>query len=347
MKKVIILLILTTSFSCQNKKHQSSNTEFRIKKVKEVVLSEAENPIGIVSSAKMGEDSILYILDISASDVKLYDLDGNFIKRIGGKGRGPDQLLSPRNFCISNQHVIVGDLGNYTIKWFSKENSKLSKSVNLNKYRPVFGESIVLENKIITTGLWDGERNYDDAVLILDTLGNIIRRIGAYPSEYPEYQKLDGTAFIDINRSNELLLCFMQSPSISVINLYNQNSKSKDFLEERDKYVSEVYKKEVLTIEDFEKINLSIFYNTCIRFFNDTLIVRGVSKHNAKSSSQGSFTNATNACQIYSRNFEKLGEFEIKGVMRDVIHDFIIVEESDMPNNRIYALYKIEIIIKK
>lgn len=74
MKKVIILLILTTSFSCQDKKHQSSNTEFRIKKVKEVVLSEAENPIGIVSSAKMGEDSILYILDISASDVKLYDL---------------------------------------------------------------------------------------------------------------------------------------------------------------------------------------------------------------------------------------------------------------------------------
>ncbi len=349
MKHLTYFIFLCFLVSCQTKTDSNTKTKIDIElvKVKEIKLEESDNPIGIVSSVKIDKDSILYLLDISASDVKMYDLQGRFIKRIGGKGKGPNQLLSPRNFCITEKFVIVGDLGNYTIKFFSKENSQLYKTLNLKKYRPVFGETLLFENKIITTGLWDGERNYDDAVIMMDTSGIFLKSIGEYPPEYPEYQKLDATTFIDINSKGDMLICFIQSPSISIVNLLNGFSKKENFESMRNLYVSEKYKQDMLTIEDFQKINLSIFYNTCIRFLNDTLIVRGVAKHNEKSSSQGSFVNALNACEIYSEQFEMIGKSSVKGVMRDVFNGLILIEECDDPNNRIYSFYEARITQKK
>ncbi len=346
MKLFLILIVVSFLFGCRERKNKF-DADIVLTKSREIILSEENNPIGVVSSARFSEDSTLYLLDISASDIKVYDFFGKYIKRIGGKGKGPDQLLSPRNFCVSKEHVVVGDLGNYTFKWFSLETGKVSKIYTFKKYRPVFGESILFENQIITTGLWDGRQTYEDAVLILDSSGNVKNSVGKYPAEYPEYQKLDGTAYIDINQKGDLLISFIQSPSISIINLLNGTQKTESFEINRGKYVSEKFKQDKLTMEEFEKINLSICYNTCIRYFNDTLIVRGFAKHNEKSVTEGSFINAFNSLEIYSDNFEKIGEFEIKGTLRDVKNGFIVVEECDEPNKRIYAFYKINVNLKK
>lgn len=61
----------------------------------------------------------LYVSDIALDDVKVFNLNGKFIKKFGIKGKGPGDLLAPTKMCISKERLVVWEARNRRFSFFS------------------------------------------------------------------------------------------------------------------------------------------------------------------------------------------------------------------------------------
>ncbi|MGH7495167.1 MAG: 6-bladed beta-propeller [bacterium] len=314
----------------------------RIEKVRHIRLVENQNyPLGRIFDASISPDSVLHVLDIGAADIKLFNLDGTFIKKLGGRGQGPNELQVPRTMEVTKDYIVVADIGSKLTKWFDRE-GKLLRQISIDRLRPIMGNTrVVSENKLLHAALWDGSRNRKSAVHLIDSTGRILRSLGEFPEEYDNYE-LQGNRQIDFNhRKNTYVITFHQSPAMVIGNLTTGSGKMHAFEHERSKYISLNHPKgRFLTPELMEKLVLEEAYSDRVSFLTDSIVVRSYMRCSEESLKKRSMVLHKHFLQAYSTFGEVLGEVPLPGRLHAKYGDLLLVEEGDEPDNHIFGLYK-------
>jgi len=66
------------------------------------------------------ENGNMYILDAAASNIRVFDQEGNYKQTIGRKGQGPGEMLSPRSIQLNPQNeIMIYDFGNRRFSFYS------------------------------------------------------------------------------------------------------------------------------------------------------------------------------------------------------------------------------------
>lgn len=63
-----------------------------------------------------GDRSLLYVADVSAHDIKVFDGDGTHLRTLGGPGTDPGRFNAPSHLAVSRQGVYVTDTFNARIQ---------------------------------------------------------------------------------------------------------------------------------------------------------------------------------------------------------------------------------------
>jgi len=181
---IILILFLILSFSyAQNKTAWKGKIEYEngievIKNPKkpiykkEVFSLEEElsikQPEGInkyifseISSMAVDDNGGIYILDRKEANVKVFNKEGNFIRKIGKRGQGPGEMTYPYQiFSTSQGEIMVDDSPSYSLLFFSKE-GKFIRSISTKKTALL---EPIIDSKLSFIGLrW--ERDLKDPFL--------------------------------------------------------------------------------------------------------------------------------------------------------------------------------------
>ena len=88
-----------------------------------------KNPVSLTE----GRDGSLYVLDVTAMNVKKFDRDGNFVRTIGRPGQGPGELFYPTFLYINNDTLNVMSSGAGRLSKYSLDGNHLyDKTINQN-----------------------------------------------------------------------------------------------------------------------------------------------------------------------------------------------------------------------
>lgn len=72
------------------------------------------------------EEENIYVSDIKAAHIKVFDKNGDFLRTISRRGQGPEELISPREIQVFPQgELMVNDDGQSRIKFFSLDGKYL------------------------------------------------------------------------------------------------------------------------------------------------------------------------------------------------------------------------------
>lgn len=191
MKKYIIfLMIILLSISCSQKKAGWEGTVEEVNGItvvhnpkeplykpddfsleEEVSIGEVEGQeeymFQTIFSLAVSEKGDIYVLDYKANHIKMYDMDGKYIKTIGRSGRGPGEFQVPRYMaCTEQDQIMVGDINR--ISYFSLDGEFLTSTPTLgvvivqdiDQEGNIFVTEIVREKGVYELNKFDPEFNY-------------------------------------------------------------------------------------------------------------------------------------------------------------------------------------------
>lgn len=117
----------------------------------------------------VSEDELYFIPDHKDSDIKVFDVKGNFVKRIGRKGNGPMEFISPRESDYYDRHFIVLDLGKREYMFFSREKNAILKEIDLLR-SPYMGNDVAImkNDTILFSGYKTDQKGNDWACFTYD-----------------------------------------------------------------------------------------------------------------------------------------------------------------------------------
>jgi len=88
----------------------------RIQLVADLAIDETLLPDDIlfenVFITKMSKNGDIYFCDFKANNIKKFDRLGKFVQTIGREGQGPGEFNMPSDFAITDDRLIVWDMGN-------------------------------------------------------------------------------------------------------------------------------------------------------------------------------------------------------------------------------------------
>ena len=73
------------------------------------------------------DDGNIYVCDFRDCVIKKYNVNGEFVTNIGGRGQGPGEFTYPSRFCITNNQLIVIDSSRYKLEVFELTGLYLKK----------------------------------------------------------------------------------------------------------------------------------------------------------------------------------------------------------------------------
>ncbi len=166
MKRLKILLLLflsillcSLSSASQAKIHTLrelyKSGKITLKPILKISLDSIPDRISakMMSELMPGKDK-LYVSDSGVHDIKSFRLDGTFYKKFGIKGRGPGDTYLPRYMCLSNDRLVVWEIGNRRFSFFALD----GKFLKIEKYQLKSQEQVV------------GIKGLDDGRIILETI---------------------------------------------------------------------------------------------------------------------------------------------------------------------------------
>jgi hypothetical protein len=114
-----------------------------------------------VSSIVCDNDGNIYICDYKANNIKKFNASGKHLKTIGRKGQGPGEFNMPFEIAVTDDRLIVWDLGNRRLCVLAPD-GEFIKSVQIfrgegrpQKMRPLPNGNIVIELEKIYYGEQD------------------------------------------------------------------------------------------------------------------------------------------------------------------------------------------------
>ena len=70
----------------------------------------------------LGQDGRLYVSDVGANRVQVYDRDGKFIRTVGGYGDNPGEFARPKGVAVDRQNwVYVVDAAEQVVQMFNED----------------------------------------------------------------------------------------------------------------------------------------------------------------------------------------------------------------------------------
>lgn len=73
------------------------------------------------SNIKCDENGYVYVCDYKAHNIKIFNSSGKFIKTIGREGQGPGEFTRPYDIAVTDERMIVWDMGNRRLVSLSKD----------------------------------------------------------------------------------------------------------------------------------------------------------------------------------------------------------------------------------
>ena len=87
-----------------------------------------------ISSVRVDNEENIYVLDSKACQIKVFDKNGKYLRKIGRKGRGPGEMQFPTVLdIVSGKEIMICDLPNNRISFYSLH-GELLKEVSKGKY---------------------------------------------------------------------------------------------------------------------------------------------------------------------------------------------------------------------
>ena len=126
-----------------------------------------EYPCGIFVSQNR-----IILCDYDGDRIHVFDENGTFIEAFGSTGRELGQFDGPEGVCVVGKNIWVTDFNNGRIQIFDSTSFRAIRSIPLDGFYPK-GICFTLQGMIAVTTI-------QDAILILDQSGSIIRRFGSH-----------------------------------------------------------------------------------------------------------------------------------------------------------------------
>jgi len=117
---VLVLLITLTLFNCTDKSNDGirsyvnndkplyNDKEYvSIEKTTTIPLFSEEYEIPLVSEMTVDDNNFLYVLCQFESEITVFDDKGNFVRRMGQMGKGPQDLEKPHRLAYYNENLYI------------------------------------------------------------------------------------------------------------------------------------------------------------------------------------------------------------------------------------------------
>ena len=101
-----------------------------LKKIDTVLLAPGEGEDDFIAAAApfaVTEDDLYLIPDYKAGDIKVYDMKGRFVKRVGRRGVGPNELMEPRQSDYVDGKFVVLDMGRRQYTLYQRDKDAVLK----------------------------------------------------------------------------------------------------------------------------------------------------------------------------------------------------------------------------
>lgn len=132
------------------------------------VISENEgeysNLFGFITDIVIDSYNRIYILDERRQDISIFNDEGKFLKKIGGKGAGPGETESAKSLSIYNdERLLVSNFNRIEVFKIKENDIEFYNSENFEK--PVnnlciIGDTLFTYSPIVISKYRDSEKNY-------------------------------------------------------------------------------------------------------------------------------------------------------------------------------------------
>ena len=154
MRLFIVCLLLFLCFSCQHSKQNSNTLQQdivyihsedlkKLSSIDPLQLIDSCSYIPLDNSVLIGQvknlqitDQYLFLVNITNDSLYVFNLKGKFLNTIGTLGRGPQEYITLKSYCVSpdNDTVIIYD--HHKLSFYTRDNHFI-RSVDLSKHIPI------------------------------------------------------------------------------------------------------------------------------------------------------------------------------------------------------------------
>lgn len=187
-------------------------------------------------------DGSVFVADIQSDSVMKFDKKGDFQLKFGRSGQGPGDLSGPMKVFIEGDHIIVGEVKNRRLQYFTKEGKPIDKVV------PLLGSFsfITSAGQLYAVPMRQRNENEKHLIEILSDEGKLIRGIGK-PIDFKIDEYILNAGFLFVGTNGAITFVFKHLP---IIRRYRTTGEftSEQFLKndmfiEKEKYNREMNSK--------------------------------------------------------------------------------------------------------
>jgi hypothetical protein len=188
MKTKYLLILIILSISCKPENKGLFEFDPRSLEENEITLSKITDeityipldnsfPIGqIYKKIKFINNSIY--LSAKGNGILAFDREGKFVRKIGSIGRGPGEYAYYYDITVDDKKETIYNMDQSNIKVYSKTGDFL-RSIRLKEYGDNIDSFEIYNSKLFIFFLLQVD-NAKYECIILDTLGNLMRKIGRF-----------------------------------------------------------------------------------------------------------------------------------------------------------------------
>jgi 6-bladed beta-propeller len=105
----------------------------QLKLIDTVILkgSGEDDFIKIPSSFAVTEDGLYLVVDRKDSDLKVFDVKGKMVKRVGRKGQGPNEFVTPARCDYLDRQFVVMDMGRKKYMLYGRDKESVFKEMKV------------------------------------------------------------------------------------------------------------------------------------------------------------------------------------------------------------------------
>ncbi len=216
----VIVLIICTALIIPYSEAQNLNN-IQVLRPDKVVGTDMEN-IFILNQAyrvRYNEfDNLLYVVDFKDNDIKIFDTDLNYIKKVGRSGQGPGEFRAPFHIAFGQDgKIFVADLVNTRIQIFDKDFNSLATIIHQFGHYGFDYIEVDSKGNIYTCSNKYGEKLF----VVYNIKGEIIDKFGEpLLSQKDGYQnnasqlKFVNKVYFAIDQNDEVYCVFQLKPII-------------------------------------------------------------------------------------------------------------------------------------
>ena len=206
--KLLLAFLLTCCISVATVSVKAQ--DFSVEKVREIPLDFGDEIVGKIADLTRDSEGNFYLPDWQQHTIWVTDPQGRLIRRIGREGSGPGELSRPRSISVSEDRIVVLDVGNNRIAVFSNSGGHLD-SFRTDLDRPT---NLVTHNdgRIAVGSLWG-----ESLLTVYDAEGNKISEGGSrtWPPD-PPIPVMFGGAFQHISLTPDGQILYSRIKSYQV-----------------------------------------------------------------------------------------------------------------------------------